>query len=201
MSNRTCTINGCDQSHRARGLCHYHYEWHRIRGLLPPKPPKPKLTIEQRFRSNVDTSAGPDGCWLWTGYRHPKSGYGHFQIRARQTIGAHRFSYELASGMFWPWFQHLQIDHRWTCPKHCVNPAHLRPATRKQQRENLAGAQKNSRSGILGVSWSAKNHKWCAAVSHNGNQHNVYCDTIAEAEAVVIANRNKVFTHNDRDRR
>ncbi len=55
----------------------------------------PTLTPEQskRFWSKVDKSAGPDGCWLWTGSRY-QSGYSRFLVYPHY-FSAHRVAYTL----------------------------------------------------------------------------------------------------------
>lgn len=113
-------------------------------------------------------------------------------------VQAHRFAYESLVG---PVPEDRQLDHRYTCPKRCVRPDHLRLATRKQQRENLVGAQTNSMSGVRGVSWDARCNRWRADVNHNKQQFYLgRFATVEEAAAVVIAKRLEVFTHNDADR-
>jgi hypothetical protein len=94
----------------------------------------------------------------------------------------------------------MVIDH--TCHnRRCVNPDHLRTVTHKQNQENRSGAQPNSTSGVRGVTWMSREKRWVSQVSHNGKQYvGGYFKTIAEAEASVIALRNKLFTHNDMDR-
>lgn len=91
------------------------------------------------FITQVDTTAGPDGCWPWRGYRDA-NGYGQFGRPPRR---AHRVAYEL---MVRPIPEGMHIDHLchnddescpggMACPHRlCVNPAHLEPVT---QRENL----------------------------------------------------------------
>lgn len=79
------------------------------------------------------------GCWLWTGCRTPK-GYG--QIRLTKTgptrpkiIAAHRLSYNVHVGEI-P--AGLEIDH--ICRNRlCVNPAHLRTVTRRDNVINSDG--------------------------------------------------------------
>ena len=80
-----------------------------------------------------------NGCWLWTGPRGTKDGYGHFQPSPGQKkVMAHRWSYEVHTG---PIPDGYQIDHTChsddqTCPgghdcihRRCVNPAHLEAVT------------------------------------------------------------------------
>lgn len=112
---------------------------------------------------------------------------------------AHRYAYEQTVG---PIPDMLMIDHQYpACLKRCVTPDHLRLATRKQNEENRAGAQINSKSGVRGVCWHKKAGKWVAKIKHNGEQHylGLFVD-LAEAERVVVAKRNELFTHNELDR-
>jgi len=150
------------------------------------------LTPEQRFWLKVDKSGD---CWLWTGSLDTWQ-YGQVRIAGRNVL-VHRFSYELHVG---PIPEGYTIDHRASCPKHCVNPAHLRLATMKQQNENR-GAQANSKSGVRGVHYRKDRDRWAAQVQHHGKSITVgYFKTQAEAEAAVIAKRIELFTHNDADR-
>ena len=151
-----------------------------------------KLTVEQRFWSKVDTSRE---CWLWTS--SIASGYGRFWMNGRY-VGAHQVSYELTNGAV-P--DGLVIDHQPLCPKHCVNPAHLRAVTRSQNQENRSGANRSSRSGVRGVSWHRDRGRWRGQVQQGGTTHHVgYFDTIEEAAAAVTWKRLELFSHNDLDR-
>lgn len=123
-------------------------------------------------------------------------------------ILAHRFSYELINGPIpdGPDGRTLRLDHRHTCPKNCVRPEHLRPATAKQNAENRAGATRESKSGVRGVfpntgKNKGKKNGWQAIVGHNGKKHYLgVFSSIEEAEAAVVAKRAELFTHNDSDR-
>lgn len=67
-------------------------------------------------------------CWLWTGSIRP-NGYGKLTT-PDATLSAHRAVYEMVRGPIPPG---LDLDHLCRV-RHCVNPAHLEPVTR---RENL----------------------------------------------------------------
>lgn len=149
-----------------------------------------------RFWSKVDTSAGPRGCWLWTASVNPK-GYGWFRF-GDKSLFAHRVLMEVVTGE--P-LGDLQVDHRHTCPKSCVNPMHLRLTPNKQNHENLAGANRNNKSGIRGVSKQTLAETYQANVCHNGKTH--YCGsfpTPEEAGEAARLKRLELFTHNDADR-
>lgn len=147
---------------------------------------------EDRFWAKVDM-AGPGGCWLWTGAL--SSGYGSFGV-GRTSKYAHRIAYELVTGED---ISGLDLDHRVTCLKSCVNPAHLRPATRKQNLENRAGSNRNSASGFLNV--FPHRGRWRVQVMHNRRKLSFgVFSTIEEANEAAIAARLSLFTHNDADR-
>lgn len=74
-----------------------------------------------RFWGKVAKSSG---CWFWTASTN-RNGYGRFSPTRRVSIGAHRFSYELAFG---PIPDGLVIDH--LCGQRaCVRPEHLEAVT------------------------------------------------------------------------
>lgn len=151
--------------------------------------------LEERFWEKVDQSGD---CWEWTAYRG-QNGYGQIGggPRTARVLYAHRVSFELLSG---PIPEGMFIDH--ICHNRgCVNPAHLRLATNKQNLENMSVLRSDNKSGVRGVSWDKKINKWRAAVSHNSRTIYVGCySTIAEAEAAAIAKRLELFTHNEIDK-
>lgn len=160
--------------------------------------PIPELSTEniEDFWSKVSKSKG---CWTWTD-RLTEKGYGlaRYTIDGkRHGIRAHRLAYSLTVG---PIPDGMEIDHQ--ChSRACVNPAHLRTTTHKQNAENLSGAQARNQSGVRGVSWYARKQLWMGSVRHNKRLHHVgYFNTVAEAEQAVIAKRNELFTHNNLDR-
>lgn len=136
-----------------------------------------------------------DTCWLWTGQATP-TGYGRVSVGSKQQP-AHRVAYKLAKGAI-P--AGMNIDH--ICHTTlCVNPAHLRLATTKENAENRAGADRDSLSGVRGVTPSATPGKWIVRIGHNGKTlHIGTFNSLDEANAAAIAKRNELFTHNADDR-
>lgn len=115
----TCKVQGCPHLRVGRGLCSIHYEERRKTGMLPAL-----LTTEERFWEKVDKA---QDCWLWTGAKNKKTGYGLVEI-AKRTNLVHRYSYELHHGEI-P--KKTYVRH--TChTRLCVNPAHLKLGSAKQ---------------------------------------------------------------------
>jgi hypothetical protein len=147
MAVKTCQIDGCPGSVRARGWCNKHYRrWKRtgdaeavawIRG-----------DPEANFWAKV-TKTTRTNCWPWTGYVDGH-GYGRFVWPGGQL--AHQYAYVLTYG---PTPSGTDIDHMChnvdgTCPggygcphRRCVNPNHLRAipvlANRGDTRPGLRG--------------------------------------------------------------
>jgi hypothetical protein len=149
--------------------------------------------LTTRFFKKVDTSGD---CHEWTASKMT-GGYGLFVINYKN-CSAHRVAYEIAYGPFDP---AMHVDH--ICHNRgCVNPKHLRLATRVQNAENRAGAAKHNKScGIRGVSWNIGVKKWIVTAGHEGKKYygGIY-DDLAEAEQAAIALRMRLHTFNYLDR-
>jgi hypothetical protein len=150
---------------------------------------------EERFWAKVNKT---ETCWQWTAAI--LNGYGRFGVyrdgKLRSGL-AHRVSYEL-SGRDIP--AGLFLDHM--CHNRaCVNPKHLRVVNNKQNLENHSGPTVANTSGVRGVSLHKPSMLWRAICQSDGKRYNAgYFKTIPEAEAAVIALRNRLHTHNDVDR-
>jgi hypothetical protein len=73
--------------------------------------------------------------------------------------------------------------------------------TQRQNNQNHNGSYSHSKSGVRGVYWYKAYGKWVGQVTHEGKKHHIgYFDTIEAATEAVVAKRNELHTHNDRDR-
>lgn len=149
-----CSVPDCDNPFYARTLCKSHYGKALYRGTLPAK----RTDAEQyeidrvRFEGNRDTSGGAEACWPWRG-RLNKGGYGVATFGRRERL-AHRVAWMFATG---PIPDDLTVDHMCYSPS-CVNPAHLRLLT---SRQNAAFQRRAFKTHCVnGHEFDAENTYW-----------------------------------------
>ena len=123
MAQATCSIEGCDKGARWRGLCRRHYIEDQYRDTPEPSDEELAGRILPRIEKQPD-----DGCWLWTGAGHARTGHGMFGYNAlgrNITRYVHRFVYEYLVG---PIPDGLVLDHLCRVTR-CCNPSHLEPVS------------------------------------------------------------------------
>lgn len=146
-------------------------------------------SLMDRFMAKVGDQSG---CWEWTAFID-RAGYARIGI-GRSVHYAHRVAHELFVG---PIPDGLDVDHK--CRNRaCVNPAHLHAVTRKQNLENLAGANSGNRStGKRNVYQHKPSGRFYVRVGHGGRSvYGGYFGTVAEADHAATALRNQLFTNN-----
>ena len=79
--------------------------------------------------------------------------------------------------------------------------ANLRAVTKAQNQQNRQGADRDSRSGVRGVTWDKRTGRWAAGAMLNGKRYNLgRYDSIEEAETVVGAWRREHMPFSEMDR-
>lgn len=187
----TCSIDACSRKGVARGWCARHYNRWKTKGDVHAEVAFRATNIQEAFEHYTH----PEGeCLVWVG--NTRMGYGRVRYK-KVYSSAHRVAYELAHG---PIPEGMQVDH--TCfNRPCVKVDHLRLATHKQNQEHSSGAMSNSKSGIRGVYWSDARNKWVGEVGHNKKIVSAGgFATKEEAQDAVVALRNRLHTHNNKDR-
>lgn len=116
----SCSIEGCNAPHKARGWCRLHYErWQRTGSPI-------ERSDLDRLMEKVSRGEYPTDCWAWTGAT-TANGYGRFQMGGVHWM-AHRASFVLAGNEI-P--DGMQLDH--LCRNTtCVNPDHLDVVTPRE---------------------------------------------------------------------
>jgi hypothetical protein len=111
--------------------------------------------------------------------------YGRVHYAGKRWL-AHRLVYLLVNGNVPD-----ELDHGCHNTR-CVNPAHNRPATHKQNMEHRVGAHRNSRTGVRGV-YPIGGGKYRADVGHEGKViHLGTFTSIDEAAAAAEAKRQEL---------
>jgi hypothetical protein len=156
------------------------------------------MSLPDRFWAKVQRADDPSKCWAWTG-SHTSAGYANLNLGSGNYGYAHRVSYELHHGAIPDGFE---IDH--ICRNRgCMNPEHLRPATRKQNNENLSVESPNNKtSGTRGVSYDKSTRSWMTYTGHNGQR--IYGPRFSNQQDAAEYSRQlrlSLFTHNDADRK
>lgn len=123
-SPASCSVDGCQRKHQARGLCHTHYVQGWRSGDIVALPPR-DLSWEA-----LEARGVRDGeCLRWSGRRRNENGYARVNWGGR-SHQVHRLAYELRTGTTIP--DGIQIDHvvaRGCRHRDCFNPDHLEPVT------------------------------------------------------------------------
>lgn len=131
MVESICSIHGCEKSEYRKTWCLMHYRrWSRNGHPLAVK--KTPIGEPKRFIVEHSISYKSEKCLKWP---YALDSYGYPSIRAdKGRVKGHRLMCELAHG---PQPSHEQREVAHGCGnKWCVNPAHLRWATPKENQSD-----------------------------------------------------------------
>lgn len=193
MSEVGCAIAGCEKGGPfTRSWCGMHYQRWRIHG--DPHKTNRHHTPEESYAARTVRQGK---CLVWTG-SICSGGYGQIGIRGRMTL-VHRYAWEREFG---PIPEGWEVDHR--CHNRaCSELSHLRIVTHKQNMENPSGPMSTNTSGYPNVSWNRVRGKYQVLVVHHGKKYSggyFPKEDVDKAGDVAVALKNRLFTHNDRDR-
>lgn len=151
---------GCGERTKISTRTHSKYGW--VKG----EPLKYLFNHDKRFVGPEYIINEETGCWDWQQHTNDK-GYGQKRV-GKRIVSAHRHYFETYNG---PIPDGLEIDH--TCHNRaCVNPDHLRLASRGNNCQNRQ-AQDGYSSKYKGVHWSKQSNKWCASIKTNSKRTNL----------------------------
>lgn len=185
MTDRTCTIDGCERARHSRGWCLPHYKRWRKHG--DPTGGRDRHSAPgERFAALTQWR---EGCLVWTG-RTTTNGYGSFSLGGRR-VRSHRYAWERVNG---PIPDGLVIDHVCHNPL-CVNVDHLRLATHSENLQNRQGARHGSSTGVRNVyPVGGAKPSFKVMVRHGGKLHYFGSySTAKEAAAVAERERARLF--------
>lgn len=132
-----CLIKNCDSDIYAASLCSVHYNRWRTKGTLEPSKYS-RAPVEVRFWRQVDKKSD-DECWEWKGAIRT-TGYGQLNLggRGSKQVTTHRYSWELHNGKIPESSEYHGTVVMHTCDnRKCVNPAHLKLGTQKDNVKDM----------------------------------------------------------------
>lgn len=183
-ANKQCAVNDCHRKPSGR-YCGTHRSRLRRTGTLHLPE-----TLEEKF---WDRLIKTESCWLWK-MKLTSKGYGTLISSECPEKYAHRVAWYLLVDTKVP----DELDHQCSV-RHCVNPAHLKPTTHKENMENQRISSRNT-SGFRGVTLHKSSGKWQANVRHNGKLYYLgRFENIEDANSVCIQKRCELFSNNISD--
>lgn len=180
MSNKTCSVEGCNNKHCAKGYCDKHYRQFKKYGKTQRTRFDSNEIIEYEDHAEVvlynkqgeevarttidldDVDRVKKHKWYLiksTGYVHSKTA----------NILLHRFIMNPQDTMVVDHINHNKLDNKKSNLRIC------------EQRQNCMnqGKRKDNTSGITGVSWDKRTNKWVVHIA--ANKHIGYYNTLEEA--------------------
>lgn len=118
-----CAFDGCERDAVSKGYCDKHYRRLLRRGDVNDYGSRKVDDGNAIERFHQKYEINESGCWLWIAGTRPNGKgvpYGRHFIDGK-SIGAHRFSFEIAHGVI-P--KGMYVCHKCDMPL-CVNPDHL----------------------------------------------------------------------------
>lgn len=116
--------------------------------------------MSEKWREEDRGFATP--CWIWQRCKQA-NGYGRVSYRGKSTY-AHRVAWQEANG---PIPTGKVIDHMCS-QRDCVNPDHLRLATRQENTQHRSKFPAWASSKYRGVSWVKRLRRWQAFCTIDG---------------------------------
>ena len=120
-----CSVPDCNKKRHAKGFCNPHYQRFQRHG--DPLKGRTPYGEPLKFLEDAIKQASPDACIIWP-YALDKDGYGVLR-KDGKNIGAHRLALILFTDIS---HDHLEAAHGPCHNPLCINPLHLRWATRKE---------------------------------------------------------------------
>lgn len=184
MTQRICSIEDCGRPHRKYGYCDAHFQ-RSVRGADMSAPIQQRHYAPSQALSARTRTEGE--CLVWTGSINDM-GYGLIKVGG-VVLRAHRYAWEAKNG---PIPDGAVLDH--ICHnRRCVKVSHLRLATVAQNVWNRTGAQKNSSTGVRGVTQLPGGTYRVRVTRHGVTHQSAGYKTVAEAQTVAEDLRAEMF--------
>lgn len=137
-----CSFNECERDAVCKGYCDKHYRRVLRRGDVNDYGSRRVAEGDAIERFHKKYEINESGCWMWTGGTRPNSKgvpYPRHWTDDSESIGAHRFSFELVHGAI-P--QGMYVCHKCDTPL-CVNPDHLFLGSHQDNMRDMVAKQRS----------------------------------------------------------
>lgn len=129
---KVCSVKGCGMRHESHGYCHVHYKRHRRNGDANTIQRHPKGALRKFIDGAIESET--TNCIVWPS-KSKSEDYVTFLFEGRKIL-AHHYVCRLAHGE--PAFSAADAAH--SCGvRRCINPKHLRWATRRENAADMVG--------------------------------------------------------------
>ena len=137
-----CAFDECERDAVCKSYCDKHYRRVLRRGDVNDYGSRKVAEGDAIERFHQKYEINESGCWMWTGGTRPNSKgvpYPRHWTDDFKSIGAHRFSFQLAHGEI-P--QGMYICHKCDTPL-CVNPDHLFCGSHQDNMRDMVAKQRS----------------------------------------------------------
>jgi hypothetical protein len=137
-----CAFDECERDAVCKGYCDKHYRRVLRRGDVNDYGSRKVAEGDAIERFHQKYEINESGCWMWTGGTRPNSKgvpYPRHWTDDSESIGAHRFSFELVHGAI-P--QSMYVCHKCDTPL-CVNPDHLFLGSHQDNMRDMVAKQRS----------------------------------------------------------
>jgi len=137
-----CAFDKCERDAVCKSYCDKHYRRVLRRGDVNDYGSRKVAEGDAIERFHQKYEINESGCWMWTGGTRPNSKgvpYPRHWTDDSESIGAHRFSFELVHGAI-P--QGMYVCHKCDTPL-CVNPDHLFLGSHQDNMRDMVAKQRS----------------------------------------------------------
>lgn len=185
MSNKTCSVEECNDKHYAKGYCERHYKQMKKYGVIKSFSKNTRFNTNEiilydnyaeiilcdKYGNEKDrTLISLEDVEKCRQFKWSLNSYGYVKC-TNLNMRLNRFIMDCPDDMVVDHINHNKLDNR---------RENLRICTSQQNNINMP-IRLNNTSGTKGVTWREDRQKWVASITVNGKRLSKHCNTKEEA--------------------